>query len=51
MKFNLCILDGPIVSGGHPAKLGLIMANQDPVAIDTYSRDSKKVYVLEQILD
>jgi len=35
MKFNLCILDGLIVSGGHPAKLGLIMASQDPVALDS----------------
>ncbi len=34
MKFNLCILDGLIVSGNRPRKLGLIMASQDPVALD-----------------
>ena len=34
MKFNLCILDGLIVSGSQPRKLGLIMASQDPVALD-----------------
>lgn len=35
MKFNLCILDGLIVSGSKPSKLGLIMASQDPVALDS----------------
>lgn len=35
MKFNLCILDGLVVSGTHPAKIGLIMASQDPVALDS----------------
>jgi uncharacterized protein (DUF362 family) len=35
MKFNLCILDGLIVSGSQPTKLGLIMASQDPVALDS----------------
>ena len=34
MKFNLCIIDGIIVSGIQPGKLGLIMASEDPVAID-----------------
>jgi len=34
MKFNICILDGLIVSGSQPTKLGLIMASQDPVALD-----------------
>ena len=34
MKFNLCILDGIIVSGSHPRRLGLVMASQDPVALD-----------------
>jgi len=34
MKFDLCILDGIIVSGSRPRKLGLIMASQDPVALD-----------------
>ena len=36
MRFNLCILDGLIVSGGsQTSKLGLVMASQDPVAMDT----------------
>jgi len=34
MKFNLCIIDGNIVSGIQPQKLGLVMASQDPVTID-----------------
>jgi uncharacterized protein (DUF362 family) len=34
MKFNLCILDGIIVSGVQPKKLGLIMSSLDPVAFD-----------------
>ncbi|MCW3986020.1 MAG: DUF362 domain-containing protein [Candidatus Bathyarchaeota archaeon] len=34
MKFNLCILDGIIVSGSHPRRLGLVMTSQDPVALD-----------------
>lgn len=34
MKFNLCILDGLIVPGSPPHKLGLIMASNDPVAFD-----------------
>jgi len=36
MRFNLCILDGLIVSGGsQTSKLGLVMASRDPVAMDT----------------
>jgi len=34
MKFDLCIIDGNIVSGISPRKLGLVMASQDPVAVD-----------------
>lgn len=34
MKFDLCILDGLIVSGSPPCKLGLIMASDDSVAFD-----------------
>ena len=34
MKFNLCLIDNNIASGIQPCKLGLIMASQDPVAID-----------------
>jgi len=35
MKFDLVLVDGNIVSGGHPRKLGLVMASTDCVAIDT----------------
>ncbi|MDH5460093.1 MAG: DUF362 domain-containing protein [Candidatus Bathyarchaeota archaeon] len=35
MPFDLCILDGITVSGPPVSKLGLVMASQDPVAIDT----------------
>jgi uncharacterized protein (DUF362 family) len=35
MKFDLCIIDGIIVSGVQPTRLDLIMASQDPVAIDS----------------
>ena len=35
MKFNLHLVDGNIVSGMQPRKLGLIMASTDPVALDT----------------
>ena len=35
MHFDLCVLDGMIVSGGVTSKLGLVMASQDPVAMDT----------------
>lgn len=35
MAFNLCLIDGLIVSGVAPRKLGLVMASTDPVAIDS----------------
>jgi uncharacterized protein (DUF362 family) len=35
MKFDLCLIDGNVVSGIHPRKLGLVMASTDSVAIDT----------------
>jgi uncharacterized protein (DUF362 family) len=34
MRFDLCLIDGNIVSGIQPRRLGLIMASTDPVAID-----------------
>lgn len=34
MRFDLCLLDGYIVSGVQPRKLGLLMASEDPVAFD-----------------
>jgi uncharacterized protein (DUF362 family) len=34
MKFDLCIVDGNIVSGIQPRRLGLVMASRDFVAID-----------------
>jgi len=34
MNFNLHIIDGIIVSGIQPRRLGLVMASTDPVAID-----------------
>ena len=34
MKFDLCIIDGNIVSGAQPRRLGLVMASKNPVAID-----------------
>ena len=34
MQFDLCILDGNIVSGAQTSKLGLVMASQDSVAFD-----------------
>ncbi len=34
MKFDLCIIDSIIASGIQPRRLGLVMASQDPVAID-----------------
>ena len=34
LKFDLCIIDGNIVSGVQPRRLGLVMASKDPVAID-----------------
>jgi len=35
MRFELCLVDGNIVSGAQPRKLGLAMAGKDLVAIDT----------------
>jgi uncharacterized protein (DUF362 family) len=34
MKFDICLIDGNIVSGIQPRRLGLVMASTDPVAID-----------------
>lgn len=34
MKFDLCLIDGNIVSGIQPRRLGLAVASEDPVAID-----------------
>ena len=34
MKFHLCLIDNNVASGIQPRKLGLVMASQDPVAID-----------------
>lgn len=34
MKFDLCLIDGNLVSGIKPQRLGLVMASRDPVAID-----------------
>jgi uncharacterized protein (DUF362 family) len=34
MDFDLCIIDGTVVSGVQPRRLGLVMASTDPVAID-----------------
>lgn len=34
MKFDLCIIDGNVISGAKPRKIGLVMASRDPVAID-----------------
>ena len=34
MKFDLCLIDNNIASGIQPRKLGLVMASQDPVAMD-----------------
>jgi len=34
MRFDLCIIDGNIVSGIQPRRLGLVMSSRDPVAID-----------------
>jgi len=34
MKFDLCIVDGNIVSGVQPCRSGLVMASRDLVAID-----------------
>jgi uncharacterized protein (DUF362 family) len=34
MRFDLCLIDGNIVSGSQPRRMGLVMASQDQVAID-----------------
>ena len=34
MPFDLCLIDSNIASGVQPRKLGLVMASEDPVAID-----------------
>jgi len=34
MDFDLCIVDGTVVSGVQPRWLGLVMASTDPVAVD-----------------
>jgi uncharacterized protein (DUF362 family) len=34
MRFDLCVVDGNVVSGIQPRRLGLVMASRDPVAID-----------------
>jgi uncharacterized protein (DUF362 family) len=34
MRFDLCVVDGSIVSGIQPRRLGFMMASRDPVAID-----------------
>jgi uncharacterized protein (DUF362 family) len=34
IRFDLCIIDGAVVSGIQPRKFGLVMASKDPVAID-----------------
>jgi uncharacterized protein (DUF362 family) len=35
MRPHLCLLDGIIVGGVHPLRLGLVMASTDPVAFDS----------------
>ena len=34
MRFDLCLIDGNIVSGIQPRRLGLVLASEDPLAID-----------------
>ena len=34
MKFDLCLIDNNIAAGIQPRKMGLVMASQDPVALD-----------------
>jgi uncharacterized protein (DUF362 family) len=34
MRFDLCIVDGIIVSGANPRRIGLVMSSRDSVAID-----------------
>ncbi len=35
MPFNLCLIDNDVAAGIQPRRLGLVMASQDPVAIDS----------------
>jgi uncharacterized protein (DUF362 family) len=35
MKFDLHIIDNNIAAGIAPRRMGLVMASQDPVALDT----------------
>jgi uncharacterized protein (DUF362 family) len=35
MNFDLCLIDNNIAAGVSPRRMGLIMASQDPVAIDS----------------
>jgi uncharacterized protein (DUF362 family) len=35
LNFDVCIVDGNIVSGIQPRRLGLVMSGSDPVAIDS----------------
>jgi uncharacterized protein (DUF362 family) len=35
MKFDLCLIDNNIAAGVAPRRMGLVMASQDPVAIDS----------------
>jgi uncharacterized protein (DUF362 family) len=37
MKPDLCLMDGLVVRGTHPQKLGLLMASTDPVALDIFA--------------
>jgi uncharacterized protein (DUF362 family) len=37
MKFDLCLIDNNIAAGVQPRRMGLVMASQDPVALDVVS--------------
>ncbi|MGB8779817.1 MAG: DUF362 domain-containing protein [Candidatus Bathyarchaeia archaeon] len=48
MPSDICIIDGMVVSGRHPLRLGLVMASTDPVALDAVAArilgfDPKKI--------
>jgi len=43
MRFDLCLVDGGIVSGIQPRRLGLVIASTDPVAIDAAAAKIAKV--------
>lgn len=34
MKFDLCLIDNNVAAGVQPRRMGLVMASQDPVALD-----------------